>query len=424
MRHIKKLLLKIYMFMTSGVAAKYLISALMCMCLFVILSVFRLVDYLEVINILIGFLLGQIVVGLMNVIGSKFEDITKVTEDTNKLLTIYTLKKYDKKVKKNGSVCSVCYNEVFVPNKNSPEELHVDDIPENVFNVDDFFMNNYTQLFQAHEHSTKKNFVTARLDAFTKEQDGWHFKIGRSTYYHHLITNRAADFRLADDFSVREMFEFGPKITPLEESKMSNHIGINALVYLEDGALLIPKRKRDSTFSKNKITSSIAVMLNIPKDGKIDKDYLIDGGLIKKELVGRTKIPQEVVDKLDVTVNFIGFGQNIYEVGKPQFYYEVYLKGLDKKGYENCTTLKEKTVGIKLDRDEIIYMIDPNTIKFFGDGDIKFNYYTHRDIKKNKKTASKQRHLTYEKSFACNIWHEQMYNSPDKYEEYLREIAE
>ena len=74
--------------MTSGLAAKYFISALLCLILLIVLSAFHLVDYLEVINILIGFLLGQFVVGFMNVIGSSFEDITKVTEDTKKLLSI------------------------------------------------------------------------------------------------------------------------------------------------------------------------------------------------------------------------------------------------------------------------------------------------------------------------------------------------
>ena len=410
--------------MTSAAAAKYFISAIMCLILLIVLSAFNLVDYLEVINILIGFLLGQIVVGFMNVIGSKFEDITKVTEDTNKLLSIYTLKKYNKKVYKNGSFCTVCYNEIYIPNKENPEALHVDDFPQNVFEVDDFFMNNYTQLFEAHEHSTKKNFVTVRLDAFSKEDDGYHFKLGRSTYYNHLITNRAADFRLADDFSVREMFEFGPTITPIEQSKMSNHIGINALVYLEDGALLVPKRKNDSTFSKNKITSSIAVMVNLPADGKITKEYLFDNGLIKRELVGRTKIPKEIVDKLEITTKFLGFGQNAYEVGKPQFYFQVFLKGLDKKGYLDCIIRNQKSTGIKIDKDSVIFMVQPSTIKFSGDGDILFNNYTKRDILKNNAKASKKCHLTYEKSFACNVWHEEMYNNPEKYAEHLAEVAE
>ena len=423
MKYFKKIALKIYMLMTSGVAAKYLISAVLCSVLMVILGLFNLIDYTEVINIIIGFLLGQVVVGLMAVVGSKFEDVTKVTEDTDKLLGIYKLKKYNKTVFRNGTACNVCYNEVFVPSKENPVPIKVDDSPEKDFELDDFLMGCYTDLFQAHEHSAKFNFKTTRIDDFTKENDGYHIKTSRSTYYNHLVTNRVADFRLADDFSVRDMFEYGPEISRLNQSKMSNHIGVNGLVYLNDGVLLIPKRKAEATFSKNKITSSIAIMLSQPKDGTpFDENYLIYGGMIKSELANRVRIPEKVVENIRVQSEFIGFGQNLYEVGKPQFYYVVNLD-MDKKQYLECLKGYSLGKGKKIDTDECIFMVDPNSIEFIGEGDIKFRYFTEKDVVKGKSKASGKKHLTYEKSFACNLWHEDMYNDPEKYQAYLKEMG-
>ena len=54
--------------------------------------------------------------------------------------------------------------------------------------------------------------------------------ISKTSYYDSLLTNRAMGFRWPDGRSIREVYEPGPYITSLEDSKMSNHIGINGII--------------------------------------------------------------------------------------------------------------------------------------------------------------------------------------------------
>ena len=330
---------------------------------------------------------------------SLFEDWFKISRDTAYLLGIYKegdgISDYEKIVTLNGTDMTIAYDDVFVNTQQLPmEQFRVVDDPSRQFRLEGFIEGNFAQLYSAHSNSFKMNGDTIRLDDY-RVVDGKHtFFLSRSTYYNHLVTNRVADFVLFDDVTLRSMYEYHSHHTPLPESKMSNHVGVNALVYLSDGNLLIPQRDKDSTISKNKVTSSIAVMLNFPENGQmVDTRHLLHG-TIMDNLCKRVRLHKADCPEEQVEVKFLGFGRNVYEAGKPQFYYEVHLKNIDTKTYRELTDQWERNNKNRLDVDKYIHVADPKTMcfqkgkLFFADAENKGKTYL----------------LEYEMSYLCNLW--------------------
>ncbi len=399
-KKIRKLFVKLYMFIISERVGKYILSIFLCVALLAGFGVLNQDLISDVISIAIGFLISSLLLGLMKVVLGNFEDAVKVTGDTQKLLKMYEGTK--KTVCYNGTEGYVAYSEVVV---NEGYTFRVQDDENSVYELPDFVGDNFVDLFGAHARSTKHNFDTIRLDGFEKTGGGEYLiKTGRSTFYNHLLTNRACDYRLEDDLTLRDLYEYGPKISSIEASKMSNHIGVNALVYLSDGELLIPRRKNDSTISKNMITSSIATRLLFPKDnGEINAEYLLKTCVLDA-LLGRLKFDPKWLETKDIQVEFLGFGQNLYEVGKPQFYYAVHIRDLTRLEYLAYIQEHFKDRRTRIDEDKRIYVVKMDTLQFHDDDELKFSYYK---LTKTGETVKRVHPLMCEKSFICNIWHEQ-----------------
>ena len=226
------------------------------------------------------------------------------------------------------------------------------------------------------------------------------FVLSRSTYYNHLISNRSIDYQISRDFSVRSVFEFGPTISSLKDSKLSNHIGINALVFLDDGYVVFPRRKKDSTISKNCITSSIATRLLLnPHSEKVDAKYLFNDNIIIA-LKERLFLDKDILDKenVKIEIQFLGLGQNIYEGGKPQMYFSVRLKGLDYNKFFDITKNTNKT-NSNIDKDKFYYVAKWSSLHFHKKGDKLYLTSINQNGKEKKHC------FDAEKSMFCNIWH-------------------
>lgn len=359
---------------------------------------------------IVGFMISSLFLYIFKVGVGYMEDALKVNFDTQKLLQIYNGNPgYRKRLESKGSTVEFAYADVLVNKKNNPSEIpfSVEDHPEKHLELDDFIVENYAHIFSAHSNSVKKNFLTIRLDRFDRDTNT--FYLSRSTYFNHLVTNRAMDFFLFDDITLRTIYEYGPLISPLEESKMSNHIGINGLVFLSDGRLLVPRRKADATISKNKVTSSIAVMLDFPKEYKNDPhsatittEYLLKDNIFKN-LSDRVKLPPDVIDETQTSIDFLGFGQNIYEGGKPQFYYAVTLHNMDTAAYYKNREryFRENGSNYVIDADRCMYAAELDSYRFAKDG-VQFQAY-------DEKGKLQKIHASYEMSYLCNIWHYRKY---------------
>ncbi len=401
----KKILSKIIGFFKKEHILKYIIIIGVFFLVFVLLFALATKDVASnVCGAIVGFLISSLLLYVFRVVIGLFEDFLKINYNTDELLDIYHGNPdYRKTLESQGTTVEFAYADLLI---NQGYDFKVVDNPHKFMELDDFIVENYGTIFSAHSNSSKRNFETIRLDRFDKDTNT--FYLSRSTYFNHLVTNRAVDFLLFDTVSLRTLFEYGPMLSKLEESKMSNHIGINALVFLSDNRLLVPRRKADSTISKNKITSSIAVMLNFPnehasdpRDAVISADYLLKGNIIKN-LSDRVKLPSDAIDETMTDISFLGFGQNIYEGGKPQFYFVVKLNNIDTTAYFEKRSLffaEQKKLGKKefLDVDRCMYVADYNSYNFHKDF-VTFTAYTS-DGKPFKTKAR------YEMSYLCNLWH-------------------
>lgn len=394
----KKILVTIIKFLKKEHISRYLVECLIfivALALFVIFSTDDVTS--NVVGTVIGFLFSTMILYLIKILTSHFEDVLKVNCNTEDLLKIYEGDpSYRKTIELNNTKVDVAYADTFV---NTGEyKFEVVDKPNKKFELDDFILENYSTIIQAHTNSKKINGETIRLDDFkiNEKEKKAIFYLSRSTYLNHLVTNRAIDFVLFDNLSLRHIYEYGPKLNSIANSKMSNHIGINGLVFLSDGNILVPRRKKNSTISKNKITSSIATKLDQPLTGgkKVTRNHLLYQNIINS-LSARLKMKLEDLHTENVDVKFLGFGQSLYEAGKPQFYYSVVLKDIDTKKYYELNL--DETINQKIDADRCIYVADYNTYKF------KKDKLCFEIIKKNGKRSK----ITtgYEMSYLCNLWH-------------------
>jgi hypothetical protein len=391
----KKLFIKLVAFFKKEHISKYIVQILLFTAGLAIVLCIAAEDVVNnILGTIVGFLFSTMLVYIIKVLFSYWEDILKVTFDTKYILDLYNGDpNYRKTLTLNDTTVTFAYADSLV---NTGFNFEVQDQPEKFFELDEFIMNNYEAIFAAHSNSVKINSTTIRLDDFRVEGDKCVIQLSRSTVFNHLVTNRAIDFALFDDVTLRSVFEYGPYISPYNKSKMSNHVGINALVFLSDGRLLVPRRNKVSTISKNQITSSIAVKLDFPRNGsrEITTDFLLRENIIEN-LNARVKLRLEDLDLSQVRVQFLGFGQNLYEAGKPQFYYAVYLDNIDTDRYFHLSQRDGATS--KIDVDKCIYVADYNSYEF-KKGSIYFDVY---DEKGHHKRIS----ANCEMSYYANLWH-------------------
>ena len=391
----KKFFVKIIKLFRFNTAFKYAIELMLMVGLLALLLAVATQDVTGgIIETIIGFLLSAMLLYAARIFINHFEDLLKINYDTESLLRLYHGDaRYRKRLQLGDTSVEFAYADNLI---NRGYRFEVVDDKDKMFEPDDFIMSNYEALFSAHTGSAKTNGITVRLDRFELKDGLCTFYLSRSTYFNHLLTNRAMDFGLFEGISLRDVYEYGPLLSPLEKSKMSNHIGINALVFLSDGNLLLPRRKKDSTISKNKVTSSIAVKLNFPTDGRqeIDAHHLLYGNIIDN-LSARTKIRPEDLSEADIEVEFLGFGQNIYEGGKPQLYYAVHLTAIDSERYLTMPKLGDN--GTRLDVDKCIYVVRPQSFR------IERGLLAFEAVQPHGK--QKRLRLGYEMSYLCNLWH-------------------
>ena len=218
-------------------------------------------------------------------------------------------------------------------------ELQIDDYPDEFFELDPFIKSNFFELIEAHAMSDTTRSVTVRLKEVVhpKGNNLAVIRTMRSTYLSHLLTNRALDYELKPEMTIRSLFENSDTLIPPQRSRMSNHFGINALVFLKDEKegnekwLLLPHRGPRATVAKNKVTASIATRLKMETQpgkyaGKLQPKY-VQKDCIFDSIADAIQIPEKWVinNHNKINIQFLGLSRDIYEGGKPTLFYTVHL---------------------------------------------------------------------------------------------------
>ncbi len=374
---------------------------------FVLVTIFWLKDLKDyVLGTIIALVFTSIIASTGRIFSAYVEDEKKVCVNTEKLKKIYKREEYNKTLKVGKNSIDFLYNDLECAKPNEELNLVVEDKMEHIYQLPDIVANAAIDLIGAHRDSSKDFTDMVRLDKYEKGTKT--IKTSRTNYFNHLVTNRAADFKINDRITLREIYEYGPKLKPLEESAMSNHIGINALVFTNDGYLFIPKRSGKSTVSKHKITSSIAAGFKLANDEDevLDFKYFKDDE-IRRLLHKRLNMPKDKADKAKLDVEFLGFGRNIYEAGKPQFYFAVTLKDYS---FENILTGSKELIQFnsedqEVDQDGNLFLSKFDSLSLEKERICFKNLYYIDKKNTFHKCKISDKKFVPERSYIINLWH-------------------
>lgn len=192
------------------------------------------------------------------------------------------------------------------------------------------FMNeNAIDLLKAHETSKFSNNITIRLNDLHCEGNVLTLDTCRSQYFDMLITNRCMDYKLSGGVTLREMFESGSTVTKLKESCLGNQIGINGLIFTQDGYILVERRGRKKTVWKNKFAQPISLAFKESdfKGGRIgekpeDADKCLKT-VILKTINKNFGLTENEINGFTLSNNFLGIARDLLEGGKPNMYFYV-----------------------------------------------------------------------------------------------------
>ena len=282
----------------------------------------------DMIAAMIGFLITFVDLRLLFLLSHRNEDKNKVSYANSDMWKQYG-HNYREQFFLHNSVCTVYFEKMFV---NTPDKkVVVEDDPNHFFELDSFIKSQFFDLIEAHAMSDTTNSITVRLKDMVETQDGRVvLSTMRSTYLAHMLTNRALDYELKPGITIRSLFENTDTLIPLQRSRLSNHLGDNALVFLPEGNnkhqwLLLPERGKHATVAKENVTASIATRVKMEKFANDYRDMLtseyITEGCIKDSIADAIQAVNPVIAE----IRLLGLSRDIYEGGKPTLFYVVYL---------------------------------------------------------------------------------------------------
>lgn len=255
-------------------------------------------------------------------IKNRFEDAEKLRQDYDVLAKKYRQDNLVKAINQDGSTVSypvVDLGTGFISlQEEKNEQVTISDASNEYYRLPTIIENHYTDIFSVHDTSNIYNNLNIRVSSMELKNDTLQLSTMRTTYYDSLVTNRAADYKLTEGLSVRELFEMGPRMTPLENSRLSNHLGFNGFIESSDGYVAFVKRSDDMSIGKRTYGDSIGASLKtkyaLDNDGKFTYQGL------------RTAIIREIDDELKIdtgcicldTLGIIAAYRDCVECGKPQ----------------------------------------------------------------------------------------------------------
>lgn len=158
--------------------------------------------------------------------------------------------------------------------------------------------------------------------------------VSKTTNIYSLLTNRSADVDInGSGLTIRNLYEPGPRLRRLRDSALSDHIGIQCMIFVKDtdGKLYGVFCRRGSGASINKlgIVASIGQRIHWSEaQGKGDDSlepiryWLSHRRLIQKFYPFFEPCQAEEIEK---GLHYLGCGREIFELGRPQFFYSYTL---------------------------------------------------------------------------------------------------
>lgn len=303
-----------------------------------------------VVSFLFVFVAQALARAISNWVGRYTEDSVKLTPDYGKLTLKYArerlLETYE--LDKTGEPAGrrAVFPFVRVADRtvdDPPFRVRVEDSPMKQYQLPTQVKQRSAELMSAHDFSAVHNNTNIRVDAVTVSGADVVLSTSRTTYFDSLLTNRVMDYPWADNRSVREVYEPGPFLKALPDSKLSNHLGFNGFVELADGNIVLVWRRGNLSIGKNMLGASVAASMKA-------KHALEDDQTLSAEGISRA-IWAETMDELGVDLgelkdhvaSIYAFYREGVEGGKPQFLFYAKTGHMDKAQFlENFAKTKRQ----------------------------------------------------------------------------------
>ena len=292
-------------------------------------SVFDVKTFLAII---IAFICQAIAFSIVNFVERFCEDETKLTVNYGMLI-----KKYERVnlLEYKGNKFPV-EPLAFRYESEKPFDITVDhvhasknyELPKQIAAKSDYMM-------RAHRFSVIYNAMNIRLDDLKCENGKVELLYSRTYYYDSLITNRAMDYRLDNGKTIRDIYEPGPFLNSLKDSKFSNHLGFNGFIELSNGKIIFIKRDNNLSIGKSTLGCSIGASLKSAYALEDDRTLSLDklNHAIIKEIKNELNI--EIDESTKITDGIFVFCRDVLEGGRPQFIFYQKLN-LTEEDFYSC----------------------------------------------------------------------------------------
>lgn len=386
--------------------------------------------YSFILSPIVSYFLARAICNLIEFFNTSSEESNKRGDDIHKLKELYydnylrAIKVIDKEGNKD-KFYQFMYDAI-VDNFSDKELIIIDD--KTSFSLSPLVEGRFYELLKANSTATMKNFSTIRLNDVVVSDSSIEIHVGRSRMYYDLVTNRIPDLKISGITTIRELYEGGPSLSPLPESQLSNHIGINAIVILvgndNNKEVILPIRDGFATMSKYQTTSSLAFALT-DNDKDINSDF-IRYKVVEEKLEDDYNVSNKYINKTEL----VGIGRDIYSAGKPQLYYVVELN-IDSDKFLECYLAKKtnfvtndddivnktqkKHNNLKIDSYKYVSIVsldDLINLKYKGEDNFEIrsklinNDLLHNVNKVKKKYGKEINYMhRFEKSFLANLYH-------------------
>ncbi len=354
-------------------------------------SILDLIEFNIVISVGLTTVVAVIVNQFAQFLNRYLEEGLKLNEDY-----VALMKRYHKESFLEGKIITCRGHQKSVTNTKMPiiELYHKPPKISLVLNakpfvLDDFLVNQSEKMIKAHETSRIANKDIFRLNHVDEKDGALTFNISFASFYHTLITNRAMDVEITKKMTLREYYEYGPKLSSLKTSKMANGLGIASMLVTTDGYYLFIYRGMNNPTGKHQVSVCNSTLNYHLTQKQVDlKDRETDIVMTEKEseqflfesiyngLNQKLKYPQEGPFAASFS-DFVPIGlvRNIKEGGKPELYYLV-------KSKMSKDELSEHVLQMKKDMTKG----DTNHLVFFRKEDIKaIDYHTMKIHNKHYK---------------------------------------
>ncbi len=330
-------------------------------------SIDEIIDTSVLMSFLVAFICESIAGMIIWAVGQKTEDSLKLTDNYSNLVKKYRRNK-DKMVHyihKDGT--EVVYPVILLAQRNISESFfNISTVLGKVkkYSLPKQVADNSSRIMKAHKYSTVYNNTNIRLDDLKQESNNIVLSYSYTTYFDSLITNRAMDFEFIDGKTIREIYEPGPWLSDLSESKLSNHLGFNGFVELSDGKIIFVYRRGKVSIGKRTwaqgVGASLKAVYALDDNKELSSKGISDA--IRGEIKDELKI--EIPEGEDLTQSIIAFYRDILEGGKPQFLVYYKVKDLDQESFLKQFAEKTKDKSAKLE-DKKKLIIDGNQFCFY-----------------------------------------------------------